>query len=589
MRIAKLFIIAAVILVACTKDNPSSVPVPPPTTPSTPTEPETETGYPAGDYLLPLIETTDTHGYIVYQDNGTVHYRLAYIADKANDIRGRGSNYSKERLLLLDGGDIYQGASISNLLDGEPLYVAMDMMDYDAVALGNHEFDWGLENLVDADATLPDYQWEGQFCVNEVPILCANLYQYGSRVSGTQDYIIVEKEAATSSGESVSVRVGIIGYAINYESSIMTSKFTGMGYSIREDYNEVNRLAQELEAAGKCDATILLIHGAADSAAGKLGAGSAIDLVLGGHSHTTQSGKTASGLAYLQGGRYGEHYASAKLKFTVAQKNGKAVFSGVEDREILTVDSIRDQHASAGQNANDLEEDILVLSDEALENIAEQTQSVVGFITIGATTYSIPGSGGRSCNMANWMCDITRRIGEADVSFVNGGGVRTRFPLNGQPRRDITVANVYEMFPFNNTIYIYNITYAELLSLLRYSLTSGGSSLFTSMTGVDCHFANGTVLSLVKDGVVIYQNKKWTGDWSSRSLTLAVSEYLATTQRVDYGTGLPNPLIEWNETSRLLSNDLVDAENAVRVLRREASASGGHLYIDSATHYIQEE
>lgn len=577
-------LLVAALLVACKKEEPEITPAA-----TTGQEAAKDTDYPAGEYLLPLIETTDIHGYIVYQDNGTVHYRLAYIADKANDIRGRGENYSKDRLLLLDGGDIYQGASISNLLDGKPLYMAMDWMDYDAVALGNHEFDWGLENLVDADATLPDYQWDGQLSVNEVPVLCANLYQNGSRVSCTQDYVIVEKKAAAS-GANVSVRVAIIGYAVNYASSIMTSKFTEKGYSIREDYNAVNQLARQLEAEGKCDATILLIHGAADRAADNLGAGSPIDLVLGGHSHATQSGISKSGLSYLQGGRHGEYYASADLAFTVKEKNGKVTFGSVKNQKIHTVDASKDLHASAGQNAENLEADILDLSQKAIDEISAQSETVLGYITVDASKYAIPGSGGRSCAMANWMCDITRRIGDADVSFVNGGGVRTYFALNGQARRDITVANVYEMFPFSNYIYIYDITYADLLTLLKYAMTNGGSALYTSMTGIDCYFDNnGTVLSLKKDGTVIYQNNQWTGDWAGQTLTLAVSEYLATTPRTDYTTGLPNPLIEWNSSARLLSTDLMDNENAVRVLREEAAQTGGHLYIDTSTHLILQQ
>ena len=128
------------------------------------------------------METTDIHGYLVDTDNGAIHYRMAYVADKVKDIRGHDSQYRKDRLLLLDGGDLYQGASISNLQAGKPIYMALDMMEYDAVTLGNHEFDWGIENLVDADGTLPDYQRDGVSSENKVPVLCANLYQHGSKV-----------------------------------------------------------------------------------------------------------------------------------------------------------------------------------------------------------------------------------------------------------------------------------------------------------------------------------------------------------------------------------------------------------------------
>ena len=568
--------LAAVLLSGCQKEKT-------PWVPADPAEEEEEVSQP-GEYFLPLIETTDLHGYIVNGTGESAHYRLAYIADKVNDIRGRGAEYAKDRLLLLDGGDIYQGASISNLLAGEPVYMAMDRMGYDAVAVGNHEFDWDFETLVDPDATMPDYRWEGQDCVNAVPVLCANLYRDGERESRTRDYVIVEKTAVNSAGESLPVRIGVIGFAINYASSIMTSKFTGKGYSIREDYSIADELAATLESSGQCDATILLIHGAADNAAGKLGEDSAIDLVLGGHSHQTMTGTSGTGIAYLQGGRYGEHFASTSLKFSTDGTD--VAFDGIVRSKISPVDSNRDRHAKAGQNAEDLEEDILAVSDYALEATAEQTREVLGYITVSADTYTIAGSAGRACTMANWMCDIIRRIGDADVAFVNGGGVRTIITLDGQARKDITVANVYEMFPFANTTYVYSITYPELLKVLEYSLTDSGASLFTGMTGINCYFKGYSVTMLSKDGEIIYQNGVWADDWGKRKLKLAVSEYLATNQRVDSYTKLKNPLLEWNETAKLLSNDLIDNENAVRVLREEAAASGGHLFIDTATHFL---
>ena len=538
-----------------------------------------------GEYRLPVMETTDMHGYIVDTDNKTLHYRLAYIADKVKDIRGHGDSYDKSRLLLLDGGDLYQGASVSNLQAGKPVYVAMDKMEYDAVALGNHEFDWGFDQMVDPDATLPDYDWEGQACVNLVPVVCANLYRNGSRDPSTQDYVIVEKTASDSYGGTVKVRIGIVGFAVDYAGSIMQSKFSGRGYSIQENYAIANDLAAELEASGQADATVLLIHGAADATAGKLGKDSAIDLVLGGHSHETLSGFSTWGLPYVQGGRYCEHYACAELAFSV-DTEGNVSFKRAENPRTPSVDASRDLHTYDGQNANDLEADILAVSEYAVEATARELNDVIGYIEVGATTYSIAGSGDRAAVMSNWMCDILRRIGEADVAFVNSGGVRTSIPLGGQPRRDITVANVYEIFPFNNTTYVYRITYADLLRLFEYAMTSGGSGLFARMTGIDCYFTQNGVHSLKKDGTVIYQQKKWTDDWASRSLILAASEYLATSERTDYYTRLGNPLLEWNGTGRLLSNSLVDNENAVRVLRAEAAASGGLLYIDTAPHFI---
>lgn len=539
-----------------------------------------------GDYCLTVIETTDMHGHMIEtESDGTVHYRLAYIADKADDIRGHGQDCKRDRLLLLDGGDLYQGASVSNLLSGWPLFVAVDRMGYDAVALGNHEFDWGIENTVDSDATMPDYDWKGQRYENKVPVACANLYQNGSRVPFTKDYVIVEKNAVSSDGDTVTVKIGIIGFADNYATSIMNSQFIGRGFTIDEDYSIANSIAEQLEGTQGCDATILLTHCQAQYSASDLGPDTKIDLVLGGHSHGTLSGGTDWGLAYLQGGRYCERYARADLWFTVYE-DGSMSFNHVGNQFTPAVDSYRDIHEYEGQNASEISEDILEVSDAAIEATAEQQKDVIGYINVGATGTYLDRSGQRASTMSNWMCDIIRRIGEADVAFVNSGGIRTSFPLDGQSRRDITVANVYDMFPFSNEVYVYRLTYAELLDVFLYSLTSGGTALFSRVTGIDCYFSSRTVVKLVKDGTTIFYDGSWVDDWASRYVTLAASSYVATTERTDNNTGIPNPLIEWNDTSRLISNDLIDNENAIRVLRDEAAASGGLLHIDTEPHYL---
>jgi len=189
--------------------------------------------------------------------------------------------------------------------------------------------------------------------------------------------------------------------------------------------------------------------------------------------------------------------------------------------------------------------------------------------------------------MANWMCDLLRRAGDADIAFVNSGGIRATFPLNGQSRRNITVANVYDMFPFNNLIYVYNLTYEELLTVFKYALTAGGQALFSCEVGVDCYYEGSQVKKLSKDGVVLYENGSWKGDWASRTVTLVASEYLATTERTDYSTSIPNPLIDWNGTDRLVSSSQVDNDAVVHVLRAESAESGGLLCIDLHPYFHQ--
>ena len=197
-------------------------------------------------YVLPVFETSDVHGYIAEKNGDNYYYLLSYISDKVKDVRGY-DNYRKDLALLLDGGDIYQGNTMSNLLNGSSLSAAFELMDYDAVTIGNHEFDWGIETTVDGDKTMMDSNNEDFYGVNDIPVLCSNLYLNNEKVSFAEDYIIIEKTAKNSNGEEITVKIGVIGFAENYASEIMTSQFTGKGYSIKEDFNIPNNIAKQLE------------------------------------------------------------------------------------------------------------------------------------------------------------------------------------------------------------------------------------------------------------------------------------------------------------------------------------------------------
>ena len=124
---------------------------------------------------------------------------------------------------------------MSNLLSGAPISVAYELMGYDAVVIGNHEFDWGITNVVDSDATMMDSSLEGFEIINDVPVLACNLFYNGQKVEWTNDYVIFDKTARSDSGEELTVGVAVIGYIDNYAKEIKNYLFTGAGYSIVDD------------------------------------------------------------------------------------------------------------------------------------------------------------------------------------------------------------------------------------------------------------------------------------------------------------------------------------------------------------------
>ena len=518
----------------------------------------------AETYVLPVFETSDVHGFLAdtsSADESTYQYRLAYIADKVDDIR----NGDSSRTILLDGGDIYQGNVVSNLQNGEPMSAAFDAMEYDAVALGNHEFDWGIDKTTDPDGTMTDYSMNGITYENDIPIVCGNLYyrSTGNRVEFTQDYVIVDKTAYTASGKTMDVKIAIIGYISDYSSSIMASKFTD--FMISGSVSAAESLAKSLKNSGQADAAILLAHEDAAELAGKLSSSSAFDLVCGGHSHFGQSGKSGR-TTYIQPGSQAIAYAYAQLSFD-SSKNVSVSNASVES---VTNDKAHTYDTTA--NAAYLAPDVLELSHYYIDGVNEALTTELGYITTSVTGDAIGGNS-QSSTAGNWMTDLANRATGSKVSFTNTGGIRTSFYVNGG-RRTITKGDIYTIAPFGNLLYVYEVTYAQLLELLEYGTYSG---LTLRMSGIDCYYSGRSVTALVEDGVCIYKDGKWLNGMQTEKIRVSANEFIATSS----GT----PFYALNSTC-LIDHTMVDNKSFIRVLEQERDNGDGFLYVDPNPHYI---
>ena len=537
-------------------------------------------------YKLMVFETTDNHGYIAAEYNGEMEYRLAYIADKIKDVRGYGDAYRKEKALLVDTGDIYQGNTMSNLVNGQSLSAAYVAMDYDVVGIGNHEFDWHIETVVDSDKTMRDYDFSTISGENKIPVVCANLYKYDQKVDFADDYIIVDKVATDDDGNEINVRIAVIGYADEYGTSVAYNVFTGEGYETKKNFAEVNQIAKELEESGQCDATILLYHGDAKEAAEAIGGGTHVDLVMGGHKHKVSNNETAEGVKYIQGCCNAQTYCWAEFGFKLV--DGKVTFNAVNDKRYVWVTNDRAGMHNIPENADKLDPEIVAITDVAIEEADKYLKEDIGYITESAyRNRFMEESGKRSCTAGNWITSMLQRGGKADVAFINSGGLRKDYVVTGD-KLDIKASDIYEMFPFDDKLYVFEMTYGEFFDVLQYSVTKTGKSLFSRMVGIKCYFTDRTINAIeTSDGNVIYADGKWKGDWKDRKLRLATAQYVATTQRIidrDY-----NPLCEWCDTDKLVENDKVLTDVAFDVLRKESEMNDGYLAVDTVSYYLEKD
>ena len=218
---------------------------------------------------LCVVHTNDTHSCVMpinpnasdtaQANKGGMVRRAALL----NHLRA-----SAPDLLLFDCGDFSQGSAYYNLYKGEVEIKLMNVMRYDAVTIGNHEFDFGMENM----ARL--------FRMAEFPIVCANYDVSGTVLEGLlKPYVVLERKG---------VRIGVLGLGANPEGLVSTDHYKGIVY--KEPIQTADSIAHLLKYDESCDVVICLSHlgwdieGVDDT---ELIANSRnIDVVLGGHSHT---------------------------------------------------------------------------------------------------------------------------------------------------------------------------------------------------------------------------------------------------------------------------------------------------------------
>ena len=216
-----------------------------------------------------LFHTNDMHSRIEpFPEN----YQDTLLAGKAGMVR-RATFISQQReihpdLLLFDCGDFSQGTPYYNIYKGEVEISMMNEMRYDAGTIGNHEFDFGLENM----ARL--------FRLAEFPIVCANYDVRGTVLEGlVKEYVVLHRDG---------IKIGVFGLGAQLEGLVAKASYGDVKFE--DPVSEAQRIADLLKMQEKCDLVICLSHlgwkGEPYSDVELIENTCNIDVVLGGHSHS---------------------------------------------------------------------------------------------------------------------------------------------------------------------------------------------------------------------------------------------------------------------------------------------------------------
>jgi 5'-nucleotidase/UDP-sugar diphosphatase len=394
----------------------------------------------AAQTQITILHTDEFHGYL--EPDGAGRGGSAYIAGQVNEVR---SDVGADNVLLVDAGDLYFAAPpISQLLLGESTIDIYNMMGYDVAEYGNHEFDKGQTVLI-SRTMQSDFPWIG-----------ANIVLEGTEwehPSWAEPYVILDKGG---------VRIGIIGL-ITDETPLITLRSTTEGLVFKDLTEAVLHYYDEVKA--QSDALIVLAcKDTADSGPYKglstvaqelIDAGKPVDLMIGSK-QLLEEPVMVGDTAIVAAGLYGRWLGRVDATIDPATKK-------------LTVD---------GYEAITINDTLT--PDPAVEaRVAYWAEQVAPIIAqpVGNTNVSLVRTGYES-NMGDLVADSMRWKADqyddnvvndsVDIGFTNPGGLRADIviPEGATLPYAITWGDTFNVLPFGNTLFLMDLTGAQIQALL---------------------------------------------------------------------------------------------------------------------------
>ncbi len=438
-------------------------------------------------YKITILHTNDHHGRFWRNSDG--EYGMAARKNVIEQIRAdvrKNGGYS----LLLDGGDVNTGVPESDMQDAEPDFKGMNLLGYDAMAVGNHEFDKSPEVLA------KQRQW-----IN-FPMLSANIYKDGKR--------LFEPYRIFKLGD---VRVAVMGLTTD-DTKKLTNPENTKGIEFRKPAREAAKLVPQLRK--QADVVIATTHmGHYDdgnhgvNAPGDVEMARAVkglDLIVGGHSQNPVCMKAENvrdtayvpgtdcapdrqnGAWIVQAHEWGKYVGRADFEFRNGEfKLVKYQLIPVNLKKTVKGADGKEQKVYYTQQVHEHSE---VLN--FLKPYQEKGQEALS-VEIGATEGKLVGDRNQvrsqPTSMGILIASAMKEKAQADFAIMNSGGVRDSIAAG-----KITYKDVLKVQPFGNTLVYVDMNGKEALELLRTAAKmSPGSGAFPQFAGVKLVIEGGDV------------------------------------------------------------------------------------------------
>lgn len=410
------------------------------------------------DGKLVVLHTNDIHGYYGTTETSV---GIAGVAALKDYYEEQGAD-----VLLLDAGDFSQGTTLVNHENGLKAAEYLVAADYDAVSLGNHEFDFGFDALLDIVAVLG---------AADIPVLDANVLEKGTTSPYFEDNAVFELDGMT---------VGVFGLdTAEAQTKSSPSSVAALDFLDKQEMFDCAQAQVDALKAEGCDYIIALTHlGVDEESAGRRStelaeAVTGIDLIVDGHSHTVMDGGQMVGdTMIVSTGSYLENVGTVVVDKATGEETAKLI-------------SAADYAANYGVYDETLA--AMVAADQAA--VDEYYAGVFATTEVDLNGEKDPGVRTEETNLGDFTADAYLYAGRkyaeeqnlgisVDVAISNGGGIRASVP-----KGEISMNTLYTVFPYGNTIALVTITGEQLLEVLEASTFSTPTAIggFPQIAGAE--------------------------------------------------------------------------------------------------------
>jgi len=466
---------------------------------------------------LSIVGTSDLHGHLA---------ALPWLAGYLENLRAARAR-DGGGVLLLDAGDMFQGTLASNLDEGAAVVAAYNELGYDAVALGNHEFDFGPVGPAPAPAAADDDPrgaLKARAAQARFPFLAANLVD--RRTRKPVDWPNVKPSVILTAG---GIKIGIIGLALEatahaaFPANVADLKFLPLAQT-------TIRQARQLRAAGAQVVVVVAHEGGACTELDQPDVPSScdphsaifrlvrrlprktVDAIVAGHTHRAIA-HVVRGVPVIQS--YANGRAFGRIDLTVERRTGKLLASHVErPRDLCAKGELEACKPGKYEGAEVIADKRVAASIEpALAAARERAGERLGV----AVAKPLANRRVHESALGNLLADLMLEARPAsDVALLNGGGVRA-----GLPAGPLTYGSLYETFPYDNVFATVRISARQLRALLTRQLSHASALPLLSGLRVRARCKGGSLdVTLMRNGGKALADRQ--------QLTVLTTDFLAT-------------------------------------------------------------